>query len=196
MFKKVLIGLVVVIAAFLAFVATRPAEFRLERSTTVAAPADVVFASVNDLHKWGQWSPWEKKDPNMKKTFEGAAAGVGASYSWASDKVGEGKMTIAESQPGSRIGIKLEFIKPFAATNNIEFLFKPAAGGTQVTWAMSGNNNFMGKLFHVFMDMDKMVGPDFEQGLASLKTLSEADAARLAAAKKAAEGAQAAAPTP
>jgi hypothetical protein len=134
----------------------------------MAAPPENAFAQVNDFHAWPAWSPW------MKKTFEGAPSGVGAVYAWVGNKqVGEGKMTIEKSTPPSLIGIKLEFIKPFAATNQATFTFTPSAGGTNVTWAMDGQNNFVGKAFSMFMDMDKMIGGDFEKGLASMKSLAE-----------------------
>lgn len=155
------------------FIATRPDTFRVERSAQINAPADVVFGLINDFHKWGQWSPWEKLDPNMKKTFEGPTAGPGAIYAWVSEKVGEGRMTLLESKPGDSVIIKLEFIKPFAATNQASFKLIPTGDGTLVTWAMDGKNNVMGKAFSLFMNMDKMVGKDFEQGLTNLNTLAQ-----------------------
>lgn len=191
--KKVLIGIVVVLVAAVAFVATRPADFRIARSTSINAPPEAAFAAINDFHRWNQWSPWDKLDPAMKKTYEGPAAGVGSSYSWVgNDKVGEGKMTLTESQPSSKVGVKLEFIKPFAMTSQVQFDLKPNGTATDVTWSMSGQRDFMGKAFSVVMDMDKQVGPDFEKGLAALKTTAEADAAKAAADKNA----QAAAPAP
>jgi hypothetical protein len=198
MLKKVLIGLVVVILAAVVFVSTRPSEFRLERSTTISAPADVAFGFVNDLHQWNAWSPWEKLDPAMKRTFAGPPAGVGAIYEWVGkDDVGEGRMTITESRPNDAVVIKLEFIKPFATTNQIDLTFKQAGESTNVTWAMSGSNGFMMKAMSAFMDMEKMVGPDFEKGLAQLKEASEAEAKKRVAeaeAKKTADSAAAAAP--
>jgi len=174
MLVKVLIALAVVILAFVVFVATRPAEFRVMRSATIAAPAPAVFAQVNDLRKWEAWSPWEKKDPQMKQTYEGAPAGAGAITAWAgNNEVGEGRMTIVESRPSELIRIKIEFFKPFAATNTAEFTFKPEGNQTAVTWSMSGQNNFIAKAVHLFMDMDKMVGKDFGAGLANLKAVAE-----------------------
>jgi len=174
MVLRILIGIAAVIAVFLAVVATRPSEFHIERSITMAAPRDTAFAQVDDFHAWSAWSPWEKLDPTMKRTFEGSPAGRGAGYSWAgNDKVGEGRMTIQESEKPSKIVIKLEFIKPWTATNQATFSFVPAAEGTKVTWAMDGQNNFMAKGVSLFMDMDKLVGSDFEKGLASLKTAAE-----------------------
>ena len=145
----------------------------------MAAPPELVHGLVNDFRQWARWSPWEQRDPNLKRSFEGPRSGVGAVYGWTgNDQVGQGRMTITESTPGERVGIKLEFLKPFAATNVTEFGFAPAgAGRTQVTWAMSGKNDLLGKLFSVFMNMDAMVGKDFEEGLARMRAESE-DAAR------------------
>jgi uncharacterized protein YndB with AHSA1/START domain len=172
--SNVLIGIGVAIVLFLIFVATRPATFHIERSITVAAPPDRPFAQVNDLHAWAAWSPYEKKDPNMQRTFDGAPSGTGAGYAWKGDQnVGEGRMTIVQSEPPSQIVIKLEFTKPFTATNTATFTFAPVAGGTRVTWAMDGTNNFVAKALHLFMNMDKMVGDDFQRGLVALKTVSE-----------------------
>jgi hypothetical protein len=169
MFKKIAIVLVLILAGFAVFVATRPADFRIVRSRTVAAPPDVVHAYVNDFHKWPEWSPWEKLDPAMKRDYSGAPAGTGAAYHWSGNNdVGEGHMTITDSRPAQSVTIRLEFLKPFAATNTTQFDFAPSGSGTQVRWAMNGHNNFMAKAFSAFMDMDKMVGSDFEKGLAGL----------------------------
>jgi hypothetical protein len=175
MIKKILLVLGLVIIAFLIFAATRPDDFSVTRSTTIAAPPATVFAQVNDFHKWVAWSPWEKMDPELKRIYEGPAAGTGAIYKWSGNsKVGEGKMTITESRPSDLVKLKLEFIKPFAATNDTEFTFKPEGDKTVVTWTMSGKNNFMFKAMQVFMSMDKMVGKDFEAGLAAMKAVAEA----------------------
>ena len=174
MLKKTLIALAVIIVVFLIIVATRPADFRVTRSATIAAPPSVVFAQVNDFHKWEAWSPWAKIDPAMKQTYEGPSAGKGAVYSWAGNKeVGEGRMTITESRPSELIVIKLEFFKPFAALNTTEFTFQPEGNQTLVTWVMTGKNNFMAKAMCLFMNMEKMVGGDFEKGLASMKAVAE-----------------------
>jgi hypothetical protein len=171
----VLISIAVLVALFLIIVAMRPAQFRVTRSTTIAAPPSAIFPHVNDLHNWKAWSPWAKLDLNMKETHEGAPAGVGASYHWVGNsKVGEGRMTIIESNPSDLIRIKLEFMKPFKATNTAQFTFKPEGNQTLVVWDMIGNNNFMCKAFSLFMNMDKMVGSDFEKGLAGMKSLVEA----------------------
>lgn len=175
MARKILIGVAAVIVLFVVVVATRPATFHIERSVTIAAPAENAFAQVNDFHAWANWSPYEKLDPQMKRTFDGAASGTGAKYAWSGNKeVGEGRMTIDKSDKPSRIEIELEFIKPFAATNTATFTFVPSPEGTKVTWAMDGKNTFVSKAFHLFMDMDKLVGKDFESGLSALKTLAEA----------------------
>jgi hypothetical protein len=181
MLKKIGLGLLVVVGALAVVIATRPGEFKVQRTTSISAPAEVVFGYINDFHNWAKWSPWEKRDPNMKKTFEGPPSGAGSIYSWAgNDKVGEGRMTLTDSKPNERVLIKLEFIKPFAATNLTEVALSAAGGTTNVTWTMSGTSNFVGKAFSLVMNMDKMVGGDFEQGLAQLKQLSEQEAKRLA----------------
>jgi hypothetical protein len=175
MLIKILTAAAVAVLALVAFVATRPAEFRVVRAASFAAPAPAVFAQVNELRKWEAWSPWAKKDPQMKQTYEGAPAGTGAVTSWQGNKdVGEGRMTIVESRPNELIRFKLEFFKPFAATNSAEFTFSPQGGQTAVTWSMTGQNNFIGKALCLFFDMDKMVGGDFEKGLAGIKAIVEA----------------------
>jgi hypothetical protein len=176
MLKKILIAVAVLVLVFVIIVATRPSDFRIVRSTTIAAPASVVFPHVNDLHKWDAWSPWAKLDPAMKQIHEGAAEGVGAVYSWAGNsEVGEGRMTITDSRTNELVRIKLEFIKPFAAVNTTEFTFKADGAQTTVTWNMTGENNFVSKAFCMFMNMDKMIGGDFEKGLAGLKTVVEVE---------------------
>jgi uncharacterized protein YndB with AHSA1/START domain len=193
MFKKILIGLVVLVGGFAAFVATRPSTFHVERSATIKAPPEVLFGQVADFHKWQDWSPWEKLDPTMKKTYSGPSSGEGAAYAWVgNDKVGEGDMTITSAQPNEKISIRLEFLKPWKAVNTATFTFKPAGDITTVTWAMDGEHNYVGKAFALFMNMDQMIGGDFDKGLAGLAMVSEAEAK-----KKAEEAAKAAAaPTP
>ena len=182
MLKKIGLGVLTIVAILAIVVATRPGEFQVQRSTTIAASPEVVFSFLNDFHQWAKWSPWEKRDPNMKKTFEGSPSGAGAVYSWSgNDKVGEGRMTLTESKPNEGVLIKLEFIKPFAATNQTEIKLTPAAGSTTVAWTMRGTNNFVGKAFSLVMNMDKMVGGDFENGLSQLKQQSEEESKRLAA---------------
>lgn len=210
MFKKILLGLVAVLVALAGFVATRPSEFSMQRTATIQASPDIAFALVNDFHQWGQWSPWEKLDPAMKKTYEGAEAGTGAKYAWVgNDDVGQGRMTIEESKPNESIRIKLEFLKPWEATNTTHFLFKPEGETVSVTWKMEGTNNFVSKAFWTFFDMEGMLAKDFDKGLAAMKTAAETEskkraeekvaaekAAAAAAAAAPAEGSTAAAPTP
>ena len=175
MIKKILLGIVAVIAAILIVAAFQPSEFRVTRSATLAAPPAAVYAEVNDFHRWASWSPWEKLDPNMKRTFEGPASGVGSSYAWEGNgDVGAGKMTITESKPAESVLIKLEFFKPMPGLCPTEFSFRPDGAGTKVTWTMSGTNDYLAKIFCLFMNMDKMVGGDFEKGLASLSQITAA----------------------
>lgn len=175
MLAKIGLGVAALLAVLLVVIATRPAAFRIERSATIAAPPEVVFAQIEDLHRWERWNPFEK-DAGMRKTFEGAPAGVGSAYHYVSEHSGEGRMTLTAVQPNRRVGVRAEFIKPFAATNDVEFTLRPAPGGVTVTWAMSGRNPFLGKAISLFVNMDRMVGGQFEQGLADLKRLSEAEA--------------------
>jgi len=187
MWKKILLVVAALIAVLLATIASRPGSYQVERSASAAAPPEVVYAQVSDFGRWAQWSPWAKLDPNMKTTLTGTPASVGHGYAWAgNDKVGEGRMTITEAAPGSRVGIKLEFLKPFASTSPTSFTLAPDGGGTRITWKMTGTNDFMGKAFSLFMDFEKMIGGDFDRGLAQLKAVSEA-AARQAAAPATAE---------
>jgi hypothetical protein len=174
MLKWILIGVAAVVAIFAIVVALQPSDFRIERSATMRAPAAAAFAQVNDFHNWRAWSPWEKIDPALKRSYEGPQAGAGATYVWQGNKdVGEGRMTILESRPGELVRIKLEFFKPFAATNAAEFSFKPAGDGTAVTWTMTGQNNFLARAICVFVNMDRTVGGMFEQGLAQMKAVVE-----------------------
>ena len=175
--KKILIGIAVVVVLLVVFIATRPSEFRVKRSATISAPPATVFAQVNDFHNWKAWSPWEKLDPELKRTYAGPAEGQGADYSWTGNEdVGEGRMTITESKPSELIRIRLEFIEPFAAVSTTDFTFKPQGGQTLVTWDMTGHNSFVVKAFCLFMDMDKTVGGDFEKGLAAMKVAAESAA--------------------
>ncbi len=198
MLKKLLLGVAVLLVAVCGLIATRPSTFTLQRTATFKASPDIAFALVNDFHHWGQWSPWDKMDPNQKRAFEGAATGTGAIYGWSgNDQVGEGRMTIEESKANELVRIKLEFIKPWQATNSTTFTFSPAAEGVSVTWKMEGHNDFMGKAFSLVMDMDAMVGKDFDNGLANMGKAAEAEALKRAeaeAARLAAEAAAKAAP--
>lgn len=174
--KNALLLLLLLVIGFLGFVATRPDTYHVERSATVAAPPATVYSVVSDFHRWGEWSPWEHLDPNMAKTITGPESGVGANYHWAgNDKAGEGNMLITEATPGERLAIKLDFIKPFASTSTTVFAFAPEGEGTRVTWSMDGRMGFIEKGMCVFMSMDKMIGGDFEKGLASLGKVAAAE---------------------
>jgi hypothetical protein len=175
MLKKILIGLVAIVAIFAIVVALQPSEYRVTRSTTVSAQAPDVFEQVNDFHNWDAWSPWAKLDPVAKATFEGPPAGQGAVFAWSgNDKIGEGRMTLTESRPAELVRIKIDFVKPFAGTSTSEFTFKPAGNQTAVTWIMSGQNNFIARAMCLFVSMDKMLGGEFEKGLAQMKSVAEA----------------------
>ena len=177
MFKKIVIGLFAIVVVAAVVVALQPSQFGVERTAAISAPAEAVFAQVNDFHKWEAWSPWEKIDPAMRRTFEGAPAGTGAIYAWAGNaEVGEGRMTMAESRPNNLIRIDLQFLEPFASTATAEFTFKPEGGQTVVTWSMTGENDFLAKAIHLFVNLDRMVGGQFEKGLANLASVSEAAA--------------------
>lgn len=177
MLKIILLALAAGIAVLVIVVAMQPDEFRVSRSATVAAPTAKVFAQVNELRKWEAWNPWGKLDPAAKLAYDGPPAGIGASYHWAgNNQVGEGRLTIVESRANEYLRLKLEFMKPFTATNTGEFIFRPEGGGTAVTWSMNGRKNFVAKAMHLFFDMDKMVGGQFAKGLADLKAVSEAAA--------------------
>jgi uncharacterized protein YndB with AHSA1/START domain len=168
------IGVLVLLAMLLLFIATRPAKFRIERSAQMNASSAAVFALLNDFHHWSKWSPWEKLDPAMKKTFSGSASGTGAEYAWAgNNKAGQGHMTMLDSKPNEQLSIKLEFLKPFPATNLTTFKLEPASGGTTVHWIVEGENGFAGKAFALFMNMDKLLGASFEEGLANLNKAAQ-----------------------
>jgi uncharacterized protein YndB with AHSA1/START domain len=171
---RILLILALVVVVLVGVVAQRPSEFRIERTTIIAAPASAVFAQVNDFHKWGAWNPWGKLDPDMRQTYEGVPWGVGAAYAWTGNRhVGEGRMTITESRPNELIRVRLEFLKPFANTATAEFTFRPRGNDTAVTWSMTGTNNFMAKAFHLVMNMDRMIGGQFDKGLADMKAAVE-----------------------
>jgi hypothetical protein len=169
MIIPILIGVIAVIAILLLIVALRPAEFRVERSATLSAPAAALFEQVNDHHKFSMWNPFMKLDPNVKTTYSGPEAGVGATCSWdGNKKIGAGSATIIESKPDELVRERMDWKRPMEGTSTVEFTFKPAGDKTVVAWAMYGKNGFMGKLVSLFMDCEKMVGPQFEQGLADL----------------------------
>lgn len=169
-----LVTAAIVVMAFCLYVNARPASFRLERSTSISAAPEKVFALINDFREWSKWSPWENIDPALVRTFSGAANGVGTIYEWTgNNKVGSGRMEIVEASAADRITIKLDFFKPFEAHNTAEFTLVPEGGTTRVTWAMFGPSNFMAKLMQTFVSMDKMVGGQFEHGLANLKKAAQ-----------------------
>lgn len=174
MLKIIAIAVLVVVVAILIYATTKPDTFRVERTTSIKAPPEKIYALINDFHSWTTWSPYEKKDPDMKRSHSGAASGQGAIYEWDGNKnVGKGRMEVTEATPSSRIVIKLDFFSPFEAHNTAEFTLQPQGDATQVTWAMYGPANYMSKLMGVFFNMDKMVGDDFAIGLANLKAAAE-----------------------
>ncbi len=173
MFKLIIIAVVIAVVAILVYATTRPDNFRIERRIGIKAPPEKIAALIADFHQWTHWSPWEKLDPAMKRTFGGAPSGKGAEYAWDSaGKPGAGRMEILEASP-MKTTIKLEFIRPFAAVHTAEFTMSPQGDTTTLNWAMFGTDPFIGKVMCLFFDRDKMVGGDFETGLASLKALAE-----------------------
>ena len=167
-------AIAIVVAGILLYGATRPDTFRVQRTVNIKAPPDRIFALIDDLHRWAAWSPYEKKDPAMKRTFSGASTGKGAVYEWDGDKnVGKGRMEIIESARPTKILIKLDFIEPFEGHNTAEFTMEPKGDNTVVTWAMYGPSAYMMKVMGIFMKMDTMIGNDFEAGLAALKAAAE-----------------------
>ena len=174
MIKIIVIVLVVAVGAVLVLAAMKPDTFRVQRAASIQAPPEKIFPLINDFGRWAAWSPYEKKDPAMKRAFGAATAGKGAVYEWAGDKnVGKGRMEIAESAAPSKVILKLDFSEPFEAHNIVEFTMTPKGGATEVSWDMHGATPYLAKIVHVFFDMDRMVGRDFEAGLASLKALAE-----------------------
>ena len=174
MLKIIAIIVVVLVAGVLVFAATKPDTFRVQRAASIKAPPEKVFALINDFKRWDAWSPWEKKDPAMKRTWGAVTSGRGAKYAWEGNKdVGQGSMEIAESVPPSKVTLKLDFVSPFEAHNVVVFTLEPKGDTTNVTWAMEGPVPYFAKIIHVFIDMDSMVGKDFEAGLASLKAIAE-----------------------
>jgi uncharacterized protein YndB with AHSA1/START domain len=166
--------LIAAVAAVLVLAARKPATFRIARSTRIAAPPERIFELIEDFRAWSAWSPWERMDPDLKRTHSGAPRGRGAVYAWKGNrKVGQGRMEIVDAPASSRATIRLDFLKPFEAHNTAEFTLVPQGDATEVTWAMTGPNVFMGKVMGVFVDMDRMIGRDFERGLANLKAVAE-----------------------
>jgi hypothetical protein len=174
MLKKIALVIVVLIAAILVIAAFRPGSFAVQRTVAIQAPPDKIFPLINDYHNWPSWSPFEKLDPNMKRTLSGPPSGQGAVYEWeGNSKAGKGRMEITDSVPASKVGIKLDFIKPMEGHNDVQFSLQPNGSSTNVTWAMSGPMNYPAKVICIFVSMDKMIGRDFETGLGNLKTIAE-----------------------
>jgi hypothetical protein len=171
---KILAVVVVLVAALLAYAATKPDTFRIQRAANIKAPPEKIFVQINDLHRWGSWSPWEKLDPAMKRTYGGAVQRKGAVYEWdGNQNVGKGRMEITDTSPPSKVVIKLDFVKPFEAHNIAEFTLEAKGDLTNVTWAMHGPNPYLAKVVHTIFSMDSMVGKQFETGLANLKSIAE-----------------------
>lgn len=174
MLKAITLFLAVLIAATLLYAATRPDTFRIERSTSIHASPEAIFPLINDFHAWEAWSPWEKIDPQVKRTYSGAAQGTGAVYEWLGNKdVGHGRMEIVESSPPASVVLKIDFITPFEAHNTVDFTLAKQGDSTLVTQAMYGPSPFISRLMGLFFSMDKMVGDKYEEGLASLKAIAE-----------------------
>lgn len=171
MIKIILLGLAAVIVLVLIAAAMQPATFRVERSATIAATPQALFEQVNDHRKFQAWNPWAKMDPAATNTYSGPPSGVGSACSWVGEKVGEGTATIIESKPGELVRQRMDWKKPMEGTSTVDFTFKPEGDKTLITWAMYGENNFMGKLFSLFMSCEKMCGPEFEKGLADLEKI-------------------------
>lgn len=177
MIAKVFALIALVVAAFAGYVALQPGDYRVARSAVMAAPPEAVYDQIQSFRKWDAWSPWAKKDPKAKATFSGPESGKGAAFSWSGNaEVGEGTMTIVDAKPGQGLRIKLDFVKPMVDTADVAFDLKPEAGGTRVTWAMSGHQGFVGRAICTLMrvNLDTMVGGEYEKGLASLKSIVEA----------------------
>ncbi|HTV20250.1 MAG TPA: SRPBCC family protein [Polyangiaceae bacterium] len=188
MLKKLAIAVGLVVVVFIAVVVSRPSHFHIERTARTSAPPEAVFPLINDFHRWSSWSPWEKLDPNLKREYSGEPQGKGAVYDWTgNDEVGTGRMRIIDSEPARSVTISLEFKKPFEATNAALFSINPDGVGSRVTWGMDGESNFMFKAVGLlFMNMDEMVGKDFESGLDNLSRAAEAEATKAGSATPAA----------
>jgi hypothetical protein len=180
MLKNILISLAVVIVLFLVFVVTRPADYRVQRSTRLTAPAALLFPYVNNHHLFNEWNPWLKLDPNAKNSYRGPDAGVGAVCVWdGNSDIGAGSATITESKPNELVRMRMDWIRPMKGVGTVEFTFKPEGEETVVIWSMYGKNNFIGKLASVFIDCEKIVGPQFEKGLTDLGKLAAAHPAAM-----------------
>lgn len=174
MLKKIAAIIAIVLVVILILAAIKPDTFQVQRSASINAPPEKIFALLDDFHRWGSWSPWEKMDPGMKRTYSGASSGTGSVYEWEGNKkVGKGRMEMTEATPASKVSVKLDFLKPFESHNVAEFTLVPTGNATNVTWVMRGPNLFVGKVMSVFVSMDRMIGKDFEAGLANMKAAAE-----------------------
>jgi hypothetical protein len=174
MIKKILAGVAILLALILIYAAFKPGEFHVQRTLSMQASSEKIFPLINDYHNWSSWSPYERLDPNMKRTLSGPPSGQGAIYEWSgNNKAGAGRMEITQSVPSSKIAIKLDFSKPFEGHNIAEFTLQPKGNSTDVTWAMSGPMPYAAKVMTTFINMDKMVGNEFETGLANMKAVAE-----------------------
>jgi hypothetical protein len=174
MVKKIANVIIILVAVVLVYAATRPDTFSVQRTTSIKASAEKIFPLINDFHKWDSWSPYEKKDPAMKRTYSGAASGKGTAYAWEGNReVGKGSIEITETLPPSKVRINLDMLKPIEGHNIVEFSLEPKGEVTNVTWAMYGTSPYISKVMGVFINMDNMIGKDFEAGLANLKTMAE-----------------------
>src|SRR5438093_13226167 len=174
MFKKIALVIVVLVAALLIYAATRPDALHVQRAASIKAPPEKILPPINDFHSWSSWAPYEKLDPAMKRAYSGATNGKGAVYEWdGNSQVGQGRMEITDASHPSRVTIKLDFIRPFEGHNTAEFALVPQGNATNVSWTMDGRSPYVAKLMGVFIDMDNMVGKDFETGLANLKAIAE-----------------------
>jgi len=177
MFAYFLLALAAAVLALLAYASTRLDAFRVERRLRIAAPSEQLWPLVGELRGFNRWNPYERKDPLIEGQYAGTSSGIGSRYAWVSDKVGTGSLEITGQQPGRAVQMKLDFVKPFEAHNQAEFTLQPTPdGATEVSWRMHGPANFMSKLMGVFMDMDKLVGRDFEDGLQNLRQIAEGPA--------------------
>ncbi len=173
--QKILVGLIATIGSFVALILLQPSDYRIARSMMISAPAQEVFAQIDDFHRWQAWSPWAERDPKAKVSFDGPASGKGAVFAWSgNNEVGEGRMTLMESQPGALVKIKTDFVRPFVGTSYSDFTLKPEGDGTTLTWSMAGQNDFIGKAICMFVSMDKVLGGEMEKGLAGIKRIAEA----------------------
>ena len=174
MLKKILLVIALLIVVVLVIAAFKPSDFNVQRTATIQASPEKIFPLINDYHNWPQWSPWEKLDPNMKRTMTGPQSGTGAVYEWeGNSKAGQGRMEITESVPSSKVGIKLDFIKPMEGHDQVQFNLQQSGNATTVTWTMTGPMSYPAKVMTVFVSMDKMIGSDFETGLANMKAAAE-----------------------